>query len=170
MRVDKLLDLAKWGFNVPRFVHNAWTNYERDTYLSLKQLFAKTEEFDIVASRKDGQTKVFRGLQLSNVPLLLIEFEGRDYETLVMEHVPKDFKGSVLFWSEESGQFYMKHTSSKFNYLGDIENLKYRHIVRTLSKLKERFPDNNVRVDFIWAKDFIGVFGSRLIVTDYFLS
>lgn len=166
MRVNRILDLAKWGFNVPRFIHNANRHYGSDTHMCLKGLFQKTQVFCLLSTHKEsGHSEFNPHTTLESAVLSLSGCDRSD--TLIMEMVEAEFGGSVVFTNKEEGVLCIKKKRTAFRMLYDIKDIKLRHIVRTLDKIREKVGQKMVRVDFVWSTDFTGVFGSRLVVFDY---
>lgn len=175
MRVDRFLNLAKWGYNVPVFIHNSIRNYgSRDAYISLRTLFTKTKPFDLLATRVDGKdTKFFESLQLADAVLRMSHLENSNYDTILMERFATDWDALVVFERTVGGKLYIYGHGDEyekkvtFSSLIEIEDLVFRHVVRQCQGIKDKFLDKVVRIDVKWAKDFVGVSGSKLTLYDY---
>jgi hypothetical protein len=174
MRVERFLNLAQWGYNVPVFVYNPVRNYgNRDAYISLRTQFTKVKPFDLLASRIDGkETKFFEDLSLADAVLRMAHLEDSNYETILMERYKIDWE-ALLVCARGGGKMYiygLKDSYEKiieFHELREIEDLTLRHVVRSCQGIGAKFPDKMVRVDLKWAKDFVGVNPSKLILYDY---
>ena len=172
MKIERFVDLANWGFNVPLFVVNANKNYGKDTYSAMKEVFGRKRRIDIFLSKDEEKDKTILNLSLNTAVLDINTFEGNGYSSIMFENIPADFSGVVVFNSEIGGCFYhfdrdQGVSRHPFNYLADIDDSKFRHIVRVLHRIKEKLGSVSVSIDYVWAQDFSGVNGSRLIVYDY---
>lgn len=171
MRTDRVLRLAEWGFNVPFFIENPCSHYGRDTYLIVKSIFLRTNHFALLATRRSDKSTQFQtDMRLADALLRVSFLEDTGYDVILMEHVPVAFKGFVKFSGNDFdlNVLCIEGQDDKiFVCAEDLRSLKCRHIVRELFKVQAKMPVIPCKVEFIWTTDFIGVKGSRLIVTNY---
>lgn len=172
MKVDRLLNLAEWGFNVPVFVHNPWRHYGDDLYLCLKEIFSYVHGervFSVLATHPEtGKSSYVSGLSLQSARLDCYSFETKGYEVLIFVGYPKEFSGSVLLDEHRPSVFITTADEPlKFRDVNQINNLVHRHIVREAEKVRKKVGVDMILVKYLWAKGFVGVRGSRLVFLDY---
>lgn len=171
MWLDRFLQLAEWGLNVPLFLRNPSTNYGQGTYQQLKWHFYRAETLSIIGARKDGK----RSLHVQAKPLRTIFIEvvalKANWEIIVLEDVDVEFGGFVIFNEDGTGEYHLltKEVFQKqFCLIESIEDVKMRCLVREMYKVYEKVQ-KMVFVQFCWAKKFCGVKPSRLVILDYLI-
>ncbi len=171
MRVDKVLNLAEWGFNVPAFIHNPIGHYGDDAYLCLKEIFSYVQNkryFSVLATNMTtGKSSYSKGLSLQSAHVSCIPLERRGNEVLIFVEYPKEFSGSVVLFKEGVSCFTYDDKLLKFYDVMQIENLVHRHIVREVCRIKEKVNVESIRVRYVWSKEFGGILGTRLLFLDY---
>jgi len=169
MWLDRFLQLAEWGFNVPLFLRNPNTNYGQGAHQQMKELFHQAKTLSLIGARKDGK----RVLHVQGKPLGTIFVEAvalePNWEILVLEDVDVEFNGSVVFDEAGFGEYSLPTKGvfrKRFSTVEAIEDVKMRCLIRGMSKVYEKLQ-TAVIVQFCWAKNFCGVKPSRLVILDY---
>lgn len=169
MWVDRFLQLAEWGFNVPLFLRNPSTNYGFAAHQQLKELFHQAKTLSIIGARKDGKrTLHVRGKPLSTIFVETVALEPR-WEILVLEDVDVEYYGSVIFNEDGTGEYNIPTKGvfrKRFSIVESIEDVKQRCLIREMCRIYKKLQ-KAVIVQFFWAKKFCGVKSSRLVITDY---
>jgi len=177
MNINTLKKLAEWGFNVPKFVFSPGKHFKRDAIHTLRELFLRSESVCLLAVREDGvKSKTYDELHIPDAYMRSQALEDSFYTTVIVENVPFDMKGIVVFERTSGGTIKWtvdnkKYASFCFGYPEAVPDLKLRHVVRECQHVRDRVwkesPEHFVKVEWRWAVDFMGVNGARLVIYTY---
>lgn len=162
MDLDKVSKLADWGFNVPFFVRYISTSETKINYQWLKVFFKEISRFCIFAEKK-GKKKFIKDISLQDAFLQWSLFIHEGFDVALMEYIRFKEQKIVYLCADGSGTF----SNQWFSHYELLKRVKSRIILRRLFPLVAKLEAEKIKVDFVWADDFSGVYSDRLIIFDY---